>query len=58
MMATQETPPPLRPSDASDRARWLVLRRAAHLGHLQPEGFQLVDEIHERHPEWREEWDQ
>ena len=56
MSADEERAPALRPSDAGDRARWLTLRRAARLGHLQPEGDQLLQQIHERHPEWREEW--
>lgn len=56
MNADQDRVPALRPTDAGDRAQWLTLRRAAQLGHLQPEGFELVDRIHERHPTWREEW--
>lgn len=56
MSADEERVPALRPSDAGDRARWLTLRRAASLGQLQPEGDQLLQQIHERHPEWRKEW--
>lgn len=56
MTPAQEPTPVLRRTDAGDRAQWLTLRRAAHLGQLQPEGFELVDQLHDRHPEWRKEW--
>jgi hypothetical protein len=46
------------PDPVVDRALWVRLRRAAAVGHLQPEGFALVDELHELHPEWRAEWSQ
>jgi hypothetical protein len=39
-----------------DRALWERLRRAASRGLLQPEGFRLVDELHDLHPEWRAQW--
>lgn len=42
--------------DVVDRARWESLRTAAHLGHLQPEGDRVLQEIHARHPEWAEEF--
>lgn len=55
-MTGRQEAPRLRQTDAGDRARWLVLRRAARLGHLEPEGVRLLDEIHDRHPDWREEF--
>jgi hypothetical protein len=44
------------PDDAIDRSVWTKLRRAAHRGLLLPEGFKLVDELHDLHPEWRAQW--
>lgn len=55
MSGLQDEPPRVR-GDVIDRVQWETLRRAAHLGHLQPEGMRLLDQIHERHPEWREEF--
>lgn len=55
MSATEETAP--AGGDAAvDRAVWERLRKVARRGHLQPEGFQALDELHARYPEWREEW--
>lgn len=50
--------PPRVGTDVIDRVQWETLRRAAHLGHLQPEGDRLLQQIHARHPEWLEEWGQ
>lgn len=39
-----------------DRAVWERLRRAAHLGHLQPEGDRVLQTLHTLYPEWRGEF--
>ena len=52
--AEQATDP--QPDEASDRKSWEELRAAAYLGQLWPAGFKLVDQLHDRHPEWRGEW--
>ncbi|WP_042364064.1 hypothetical protein [Streptacidiphilus neutrinimicus] len=56
--STASGAPPARPAPdhAVDRALWERLRRAAYRGHLLPEGFAVLDELHDRYPEWREEW--
>lgn len=55
-MTPAEDVPANAPDPGLDRKCWETLRRAAHLGHLQPEGFQLVAELHARYPQWLEEW--
>jgi hypothetical protein len=57
MTPTQEPEVPANAPDvALDRRCWETLRRAALLGNLQPEGFELVTELHARYPQWVEEW--
>lgn len=59
MTAAQESgKPAVAREHVADRAQWETLRTAAYRGQLQPEGFRRLDQIHARHPEWREEWDQ
>jgi hypothetical protein len=48
---------PTAPDPVVDRAVWERLRAVARRGHLRPEGFQAIDELHRLYPEWREEWD-
>jgi hypothetical protein len=52
--AEQATGP--QPDVAADRKRWTELRTDAYNGQLWPEGFKLVDELHDLHPEWRAQW--
>lgn len=54
---------PTRPTDSTtgpdpviDRAIWQRLRIAASKGHLEPEGFALLDQLHALYPAWRSEW--
>ena len=54
-MRDQETT--VKPEDVGERAQWLDLRRAARHGRLKYEGDQLLQQIHQRHPEWVAEWD-
>jgi hypothetical protein len=49
-------PVPAAPDPDIDRAAWERLRRAAYRGLLLPEGFNLVDQLHDLYPHWREEW--
>jgi hypothetical protein len=42
-----------QPDESLERKRWAELRAAAYNGRLWPEGFKLVDELHDLHPEWR-----
>jgi hypothetical protein len=42
--------------ESLDRMCWKALRRAANYGRLLPEGFRLIDVLHDLHPEWRAEW--
>jgi hypothetical protein len=48
--------PTLAPDPVVDRALWERLRRAAQRGHLQPEGFALLDQLHALYPDWRAQW--
>jgi hypothetical protein len=56
--STSAGAPPTRPAadPAIDRALWERLRRAASRGLLQPEGFRLVDLLHDLYPQWRAQW--
>lgn len=57
MTAISEEPAPAAgPDPVVDRAVWERLRRAAYKGQLQGEGMQLVDELHDLYPEWRDQW--
>lgn len=56
MTATQEETMATGPDRDVDRALWVRLRRAAYKGQLQPEGDQLVQQLHRLYPEWRQEW--
>jgi hypothetical protein len=44
------------PDPIVDRTIWERLRRAASRGQLQPEGFKLVDLLHDLYPHWRAQW--
>ncbi|WP_042388395.1 hypothetical protein [Streptacidiphilus melanogenes] len=52
----EEPTPAAGPDPVVDRAVWERLRRSAYRGHLLPEGFALVDQLHDLYPAWREEW--
>ncbi|WP_152648666.1 hypothetical protein [Streptacidiphilus anmyonensis] len=50
------SPPRPAPDPDVDRAVWERLRSTAFKGHLLPEGFALLDQLHDLYPHWRTEW--